>query len=184
MNLRFYVAGKLNKNPKLVGAKKNRPLLDYALRPNIITPLLGNRLRLLDKDQPIDTKMVELILSKGGDPNQEIYIYDSQTPWSLFLTKCYEKHAMIKKRKLERSAWCHALALLIENGADVNRKCITYVVQSDEQRAKETKMRVDEVIAHAFAADEIADLQSLVDTKRKEREGQWSVSWVLGRFFG
>ncbi|KAF4539915.1 uncharacterized protein LTHEOB_9727 [Lasiodiplodia theobromae] len=187
MNLRLYVASKLDKDPNLVSVKKNRPLLDYALRPNIITPLLGNRLRLLDKDQPIDTKMVWLLLSKGGDPNQEIHIYDYQTPWSLFLTKCYEKHAAIKKRKLERSAWCHALALLIENGADVDRKCITYVVQSEGQRAKETKMRVDEVIVHAFAADEVANLQSLVDTKRKERETakrQWSVSWVVERLFG
>lgn len=183
MNLRLYVAEKLDRDPTLMRSKQNRPFLDYALRPNIITPLLGNRLQLLDKDQPLDTKMVSLLLDRGADPNQQINIYDFQTPWSLFLTKCYEKHAEIQKQKLVRKAWYDAFVLLLENGADFDRNCITYVARPQGQRPKETKMRVDEIITHAFTADEVADLQSLVDTKRREAEAarrQGLMAWTMG----
>ncbi|KAJ4312865.1 hypothetical protein N0V84_009719 [Fusarium piperis] len=83
--LLMYVEDRLRKNPSELQQKGGRPLLDYALRPTMVTPR-----RMLDQEQGPVLPIVKLLLEHGADPNARIYIYDQRTPWELFLWTCYQ----------------------------------------------------------------------------------------------
>ncbi|KAI1056888.1 hypothetical protein LB507_002420 [Fusarium sp. FIESC RH6] len=81
----LYTADRLQKDPSEMSRKGGRPLLDYALRPAMITPL-----QITDLEQGPVIPIVELLLDLGADPNVGIYIYDNISPWNMFLAMCYQ----------------------------------------------------------------------------------------------
>jgi len=114
----LYVKEKLDKNPNLLHAKSGRPLLDYALRPNIVTPT-----RLPQLIEFIDFDMVRLLLDKGSNPNKKVSIYGNITVWALFLLSCYEKKDT--KNSQAKDTWFKAAELMIRKGADRKLKLET-----------------------------------------------------------
>jgi hypothetical protein len=79
----LYVKNKLTQTPQLLGEKRGRPYLDYALRPTRVTPVeLPYQIR--QEDPVLDTQIVSMLLSLGSDPNQKVHIYPGCTVWSLF----------------------------------------------------------------------------------------------------
>lgn len=114
----LYVKEKLDKDRKLLRAKKGRPLLDYALRPNIVTPT-----RLPQLVEFIDFDMVSLLLDKGANPNEKVSIYGNITVWGLFLLSCYEKKNI--QNLQAKDTWFKAAELMIRKGADRKLKLET-----------------------------------------------------------
>ena len=109
--LHRYVSQKLDKQPASLTKKKGRPLLDYALRPNIVTPA-----KLPHFVDFISFDLVSTLLEKGADPNQKVAIYGNVTLWALFLLSCYAtKNNASTKTKNE---WFKAAELMIRKGAD------------------------------------------------------------------
>lgn len=116
--LGLYVKEKLDSKPKLLRAKSGRPFLDYALRPNIVTPT-----RLPQLVEFIDFDMVRLLLDKGANPNEKVSIYGNITVWALFLLSCYEKKDI--KSSQAKETWFKAAELMIRKGADRKLKLET-----------------------------------------------------------
>lgn len=77
--LTLYVGQKLDVQHIL--EKKGRPLLDYALRPWMESPL--NVPQSQGLPNPL---MVQLLLQKGADPNQRMYNHKGFTVWKFFIT--------------------------------------------------------------------------------------------------
>ena len=109
--LQLYVKEWLGKNTKLLNAKKGRPLLDYALRPNMVTPA-----KLPHLVEYIDFEMVRILLDKGADPNQKVSIYGGISTWGLFLLSCYEKRSSSTLQT--QGTWFQAAEMMIRKGAD------------------------------------------------------------------
>ena len=114
----LYVKEKLDNNPNLLRAKRGRPLLDYALRPNIVTPS-----RLPQLVEFIDFDMVRLLLDKGANPNEKVSIYGKMTVWALFLLSCYEKKDI--RTPQAKEIWFKAAELMLRKGADRKLKLET-----------------------------------------------------------
>jgi hypothetical protein len=105
-----YVAEILSENPNLLKSKQGRPLLDYALRPAIATPI---DLPLLN--DPISIKMVRILLNCGADPNQLVRILDD-TVWGLFLKdRCLSK---AREQFKSNASLCAVIEELIHHHAD------------------------------------------------------------------
>ncbi|GKZ40081.1 hypothetical protein AbraIFM66950_002273 [Aspergillus brasiliensis] len=109
-----YVRAKLDADPSLIGKKRGRPLLDYALRPKRKMPL-SLAFHSQKEDISVSVAMVQLLLERGANPNQPIYLYDKQTVWELFLLSCSE-HAEWASERL-KSVWYEAVLMMIEHGA-------------------------------------------------------------------
>lgn len=116
--LSLYVKEKLDKDRKLLHAKQGRPLLDYALRPTMVTPI-----RLPQLVEFIDFDMVSLLLDKGANPNEKVSIYGNITVWGLFLLSCYEKKNIQDVQAKE--TWFRAAELMVRKGADRKLKLET-----------------------------------------------------------
>ena len=107
----IYVKERLTKNPKLLNAKNGRPLLDYALRPDIVTPA-----KLSHLVEYIDFDMVRVLLDKGAYPNQKVSIFGGISIWGLFLLSCYEKQSFSDTQT--QKTWSQAAEIMIRKGAD------------------------------------------------------------------
>ena len=116
--LSLYVKQKLDKNLNLLRAKKGRPLLDYTLRPNIVTPT-----KLPQLVEFVDFDMVRWLLDKGAKPNEKVSIYGNITVWALFLLSCYEKKDIPNAQAKE--IWFKVAELMIRKGADRKLKLET-----------------------------------------------------------
>ncbi|KAL6921252.1 hypothetical protein FSST1_005278 [Fusarium sambucinum] len=114
--LTLYTASYLQKNPSEIHQKGGRPLLDYALRPKMVTPL-----QIIHLEQGPVLPIVELLLDLGVDPNAGIYIYEDRTPWELFLEMCYQ-HARQDKNSSEYliDDIGSAVELMVQRGARVH----------------------------------------------------------------
>ncbi|KAL8842262.1 MAG: hypothetical protein Q9170_000588 [Blastenia crenularia] len=116
--LNLYVKKKLEANPNLLRAKKGRPYLDYAFRPNIKTPT-----QLPHLVDFIDFDLVRTLLEKGADPNQAISIYGDISVWGIFLL-----HINETKDRSDANAkgkWFQAAEVMIRKGADRGLKLET-----------------------------------------------------------
>ena len=97
-----------------VQSKKDRPILDYILRPRFgisgTAGCVGNRMP--------DSAFLNLVLGFGADPNQN---YQDVSIWALFLCFIADNFG---ERKPDTSsiivcAYSEALRIMIQNGADV-----------------------------------------------------------------
>ncbi|KAI1292428.1 hypothetical protein F5Y03DRAFT_375901 [Xylaria venustula] len=108
--LLLYVAAQLDANPEYIHQKRGRPLLDYALCARSYGDLNVH-------DEP-DFALVELLLSKGADPNRPISMYDGKTPWVLFLERLAEGAYFQDQDIVGNPEFYETLHLLISKGAD------------------------------------------------------------------
>lgn len=109
-----YIEYKLSKDPSLASKKRGRPLLDYALRPERVTPVILHYNYHCDMPW-IDPDLVSMLIEKGGDPNAKIRILDDQTPWSLFLLSC-RRNWQVWPRETKRCAH-ESIKILLQAGA-------------------------------------------------------------------
>jgi hypothetical protein len=86
--LRLFVTQKLDNNPRLLREKKGRPLLDHVLRPGVRSRW-GEVAKPIWRPTPLDAardlEMIRLLLARGADPNQKVYVRGGETIWDLFL---------------------------------------------------------------------------------------------------
>ncbi|RGP61626.1 nacht domain-containing protein isoform 1 [Fusarium sporotrichioides] len=113
--LALYAADNLQKNPAKIRQKSGRPLLDYALRPTMVTPL-----QIIHLEQGPVLPIVELLLDLGADPNAGIYIYENRTPWELFLELCHQHAKKENKSEYLLDDIGRAMELMVERGARTN----------------------------------------------------------------
>lgn len=85
-HLCLYVKQKLAHDSSLM-KKSGRPLLDYALRPKRVTPIILPY--NVHYDIPlIDLELVKPLLENGAEPNRKIRIYQDRSAWLIFLLSC------------------------------------------------------------------------------------------------
>ena len=114
----LYAKEKLGNDPRLIRKKQGRPLLDYALRPKIVTPT-----RLPQLVEFISFDMVRMLLEKGADPNEKVSLYGNLTVWGLFLLSCYEMKDI--ENTQAKDTWFKAAELMIRKGANRSLKLET-----------------------------------------------------------
>lgn len=134
-----YVRAKLQADSRRA-SKLGRPLLDYALQPQRVTPIRMPYHHIRD-DPSVCVEMVELLLSPAvkADPNQRLPLYDNRSVWMLFLTSIAEAN----ERHVESgdpthaslsTAWYVVCQKLIEAGArsnDVSTSILVHVFGYD-----------------------------------------------------
>lgn len=119
---------------RILRGKGVRPLLDYALRPNIVTPT-----KLPQFVEFVDFDMVCLLVDKGAKPTEKFSIYGNITVWALFLLSCYEKKDIQNVEAKE--TWFKVAELMIRKGADRKLKLETtrrekVVISSEAERSE------------------------------------------------
>lgn len=129
-HLRQYVDYKLSQDPSLMSKKRGRPLLDYALRPERVTPVILHYNYHCDMPW-IDPNLVSILIEKGADPNAIIRILDDQSPWSLFLFSC-RKNWQMWPRETKTCAY-ECIKILLKAGARPD------VTLAPESRASESQ---------------------------------------------
>ncbi|KAK1500532.1 hypothetical protein CTAM01_06467 [Colletotrichum tamarilloi] len=110
--LSLYVKQKITQNKGQIQTKRGRPLLDYALRPTMVTPL-----QLPKQEGPV-LATVQFLLENGADPNEKLEIYGGNTPWNLFLSGCYEHSLESDKCDLDIDEIAGAMEAMLLHGAD------------------------------------------------------------------
>ncbi|KAJ0329906.1 hypothetical protein COL5a_003734 [Colletotrichum fioriniae] len=110
--LSLYVKQKISQNKGQIQTKKGRPLLDYALRPTMVTPL-----QLPIQEGPV-LAIVQFLLENGADPNEKLKIYGGKTPWSLFLSVCYGHSLGPDKCGLDTEEITGTMEAMLLHGAD------------------------------------------------------------------
>ncbi|KAI1332381.1 hypothetical protein F5Y16DRAFT_357651 [Xylariaceae sp. FL0255] len=152
--LRLYLASKLEEDSRLL-QKRGRPLLDYALRPTMVTPL-----EFADLEQGPNLEIVELLLKKGSYPNHGIYIYDGQTPWELFLRTCYDHFKGDRRQEHSPDVIYRVMRLMLLSGADPWKTFHTaggsYLIQ-------------DVIDICRLNQNQVAELVSIIEDKKSER---------------
>jgi hypothetical protein len=178
-----YVRQKLKSHPKALQRKDGRPLLDSALRPNMVTPL-----QLQHLDATPDISMVRLLLESGANPNQSIYIYGRETIWGLFLQQCYNTPI---RGSPQQSNMCELLHVLIEGGADPNISVKNSIAKPVERRADQgpTLQRknvgkevitISDVLTRTLRESEAIRLDALLAEKRQSRFSIWRLQGMWG----
>ena len=189
--LHLYVKEKLYQNPGLVSSKRCRPLLDYALRPKRVTPA-DLPYKLQYQDTTVDVRTVKLLLSYGADPNEQIRIYDHQTPWSLYLSSCYANCQNVSD--YVRNSWEEVILSLINHRADASAQCENpnkIVLQKIGETAKYKQdvltksepryFTVHEILQSVLPNDAAVRLESHMSSVTHQETG-W-VSSIWKRFF-
>jgi len=169
-----YVGMKLQRDPKILYAKRGRPLLDYALRPRRATPISMDYHSTRDEPN-VDLGMVRMLLAHGADPNQPVQQgYDGESVWALFLLSIHETSKQdshgIPTPQSASTAWYQACEALIMAGAQSDRKS-TFV----NDRGWLTTTRI---LRGIFSSAETTKLQELIEERARERD-QSSSSCVL-----
>jgi hypothetical protein len=121
-----YVRAKLLADP-LQLKKSGRPLLDYALRPRRSTPI-SMPYHSTREEASVNLDMIEMLLEKGADPNQAVFLYDGETVWGLFLLSIHSSNmamkGFVRPSETLKNAWFGACRALVRVGADLDYKFI------------------------------------------------------------
>ena len=193
----LYVATKLDKKPSLIQSKQGRPLLDYALRPILVTPAeTPNFVSYLEFG------MVRVLLDRSADPNQKISLYGNITVWALFLLTCFFGARDQTANEHLRNTWFQAADMMIRKGADRKLKLETGRVEqirsagnlsSDGVAVKTAKYRTamsdvhqstlkipqgitaQEIMIETFGEERARELNAIVAETRS-----WSVWSLVG----
>lgn len=147
-----YVALKLS-DPRAM-QKRGRPLLDYALRPRRVTPLLLQYHSRRD-DSIVDADMVRLLLDHGADPNQKVHLNEGRTVWQLFLLSCYEAARRGQSSPSLIAVWSRVSEQLITEGAELD------VWISNTATDKKSHLIVSDLLDEIFGKGEANRLWSL-----------------------
>ena len=81
----------------------------------------------------IDVQMVAMLLSKGADPNQAIYLCRNRTPWSIFLESCQQRNQNLSEasdnivRRMAEVTQAQVVRILLEHGANPLKTCKVWV---------------------------------------------------------
>ena len=189
----LYVKHKLEKDCKLMRTKKGRPLLDYALRPNIVTPT-----KLPHLVEFIDFEMVRLLLENGANPNEKVSIYGNITVWGLFLLHCFERKSASDAQT--QGTWFQAAEMMIRRGADRQLKLETVrkeLVDSDTMKSgplvtakyKRTlakgggyvevqtpvELTALNIMGEVFGSDKLGEIEAIVPDRQS-----WSIWKAIG----
>lgn len=167
-----YVRAKLAANPAHL-RKPGRPLLDYALRPHRVTPLM-TPYHAKREDPNISVELVRLLLEAGADPNQKVYLNGDRSVWALFLISCDESIKREEFNEVSREAWGWASELMIENGATSD--CFG---PGDIAGVPD----IDRVLRSIFGEDKANELILRMREKDRERSTTSWAGWVYNRVF-
>ncbi|KAK2012063.1 hypothetical protein LZ32DRAFT_638470 [Colletotrichum eremochloae] len=110
--LSLYVKHKIAESPSYIKSKGGRPLLDYALRPTMITAI-----EMTAPEGPISS-LVQLLLRHGDDPNKRLQAYGGKTPWELFLNVCYRHSTREDKYSVHANDIMVSMVEMILHGAE------------------------------------------------------------------
>ncbi|CAG8953406.1 hypothetical protein HYFRA_00010154 [Hymenoscyphus fraxineus] len=150
--------------PSDIRDKKGRPLLDYALRPNMVTPI-----ELPDLEAKPEYDMVRLLVERGADINKKVYIYENKSVWRLFLEQCYGQGSLEMRLSEEESKnLLSIIELLIKSGADPN---YTFV-------ANDGKTIGPSGVFKAFLTRR--DFVALEELLLQKRQGSFSIWKLIG----
>lgn len=148
-----------------ITAKSGRPLLDYALRPNMAISI-----ELPNSDAKPDFGMVCALVEKGADVNKKVYIYGNKTVWNLFLEQCYNGGVQSSPVPSEEDSmeFFSIVEHLIQRGADPN---ITFVV-------KGRTIGITEAISAFLSRRDSNAVQQLLEQKCRKGFNIWKlVGW-------
>ncbi|EWZ80147.1 hypothetical protein FOWG_15787 [Fusarium oxysporum f. sp. lycopersici MN25] len=112
--LSLYVQERLRKEPQEIRLKADRPLLDYALRPDSGAPQETSGL-----EQGPVAPILRVLLDLGAKPNLRGSGYKKDTPWELFLEFCYENRVRGKDFAFMENIGA-AMEIMIAHGARVD----------------------------------------------------------------
>jgi hypothetical protein len=171
--LHHYVSEVLNADQAQLKSKEGRPLLDYALRPAIVTPI-----RIPYQENPIDPDMVQLLLDRGADPNENVHIY-GYTVWALFLISRCESRT--RTEDMSQPAIFEIARKLIVNDADPKLTCIysrnrsSTITTSRYKRKIEldkVQLTVREALGQIFPRAKVLELERLLaEQEMKSKQG-------------
>jgi hypothetical protein len=103
-----YVRAKLYRDPSVIGRKRGRPLLDYAVCPNKVISNIPHR-----------PQIVDLLLNYGGSPNEE---FNGTTPWTNALSHLgsyhFQSEGPKKEITLRLEDWVEIIAMLVTHNAE------------------------------------------------------------------
>ncbi|KAK2022553.1 hypothetical protein LX32DRAFT_657640 [Colletotrichum zoysiae] len=165
----LYVEHKIAESPGQIKSKGGRPLLDYALRPTMITTI-----EMTGQEGPV-SPLVQLLLRRGDDPNNRLRAYGGRTPWELFLDVCHRHGTRGDKHSVQASDVMISMVEMILHGADTE---VTIETEGgDRVGILEIARGLD------LSRNQIGKIQdSLLDAERKQSEKQQS--GLLGMFKG
>ncbi|KAK5624999.1 hypothetical protein RRF57_000715 [Xylaria bambusicola] len=174
--LLLYVKAKLDTNLQSVGQRTGRSLLDCALRPP------SDKSQYQTGLKPASIALVDLILSKGADPNEEMDTPEGATPWSLFLMRCTIRDY---PRTFHDAELYQILHLMISYGADwrllrgLNGRRLGHIVIQDGQ------FMVHDSYDTELSTQAVTSLNALLASKRSEDDvlSLWQTrAWLLFLF--
>ncbi|KAF7515240.1 hypothetical protein G7054_g14678 [Neopestalotiopsis clavispora] len=103
-----YVKLRLEAKPDMALRHKERPLLDYALRPQ--------QMRFIDTSLRSLT-IISLLLKKEANPNEK---YTDWTVWARFLQASQSDDGLVSAKFFDRSDIYEIILQLVKNGADLD----------------------------------------------------------------
>lgn len=165
--LTLYVRTHLERRPDLMRQKRGRPLLDYALRPTMVTPVDISTW----SSQGPTVSAVRALLELGSDPNEKVYTYDDQTPWQLFLMACYAHSRRDAEDSDVASDIATAIHLMISHGAQT--RCS---IKVDDRTELDVKQVVSSLRLPSYRKTEIWKLVDEENNKLStlsSRIGSW-----------
>ncbi|GAB7359743.1 hypothetical protein MBLNU230_g6916t1 [Neophaeotheca triangularis] len=168
-----YVAKRLLQRGESVPHKRGRPLLDYALRPEI---------RLEDVEP--SASMVRTLLAAGASPNTKILVEEDRTPWELYLASLFHtrKHGIGSKQL--RQAHLSVSEVLVRHGVSSTARALVGTISLETVRYQDS-FRVgkfaspEEVFHEVFARDEAVRLTELMIANQPAQSSPWT--WLTRR---
>ncbi|GJC83678.1 hypothetical protein ColLi_06516 [Colletotrichum liriopes] len=167
--LTLYVEHKI-KCHNQVESKAGRPLLDYALRPTMITPLQPERPIPEGPVSPI----VKYLLNKGANPNQRPRFYDEQSLWELFLAVCLNHSTNADKYNLKSGEIAETMLAMLSHGAD------THAWRETRGHKRVGILEIAQGLD--LTRGKLREIESLISEKQKEEENKMVSSGVFGFF--
>ena len=183
-NLKTHVAHKLAESPHLISrSSRQRPVLDRALRPSPWTK----------PTYRIDPNMIDLLLTRGANPNMTLTLYKdvSKSPllytsekawttvWALFLQSLHDAAtAQIRKPPELIQDEIEATKLMIEHGAAADLR--PWGISPSEGPLKQlgsTMLTPSNIFHEVFPPRDAVFLEQLLK-KHRARALQQACSWV------
>ena len=183
-NLKRYIEHKLEKNPRLMNRPfLQRPILDRSLRPPSSTWRTGR----------IDPDMINLLLTKGANPNEALTVFNGQrawnaaliqytserawtTTWALFLQCLHEaKISKINKSPDLVQAEFKATKFMIENGAAADLR--PWKILTLQNSRVDPKLRPSDIFKEVFPHRDAVYLDQIL-RRHRPRVFRRVYSWV------